>query len=123
MNFLKGTIKMLKEHGKTSKDVRWIGSSEDHFYFTWKDFEKLADVEYDVDDIWQRVARDLIIVGKDWWIEQAANEIITHQKLKAPPKRPSQYHKPKTLISNDGWRTMKELEKEMDKSESVKRNS
>ena len=46
MNLLNETIEILKENGKTEKDVKWCGSNQ-YGYFNWKNFAKLANEEYD----------------------------------------------------------------------------
>lgn len=44
-NLLQETLNVLEANEKTSADVQFCSIGE--IYFTWKDFEKLADDEYD----------------------------------------------------------------------------
>lgn len=68
MNLLKETIEVLKEHGKTEKDVLWVGCEK--FYTDWEHFKKIADVEYDNGFGEEEVACDLLVVGEDFWLER-----------------------------------------------------
>lgn len=65
-NLLKETIEVLKEHGKTLKDIEWIGSEDG--YITLETFKKLADTYYDAGYGAAEVAQDLLIVGKDFYM-------------------------------------------------------
>lgn len=47
----------------------WIGGSE--FTISIEDFKRLANREYDNSFGSPKVAQDLKIVGKDWWLERA----------------------------------------------------
>jgi hypothetical protein len=68
MNLLAETIEVLEKHGKTGKDVLWVGSPD--IETTWDNFVKVADVEYDNGFGSPQVAEDLIIFGKDFWLER-----------------------------------------------------
>lgn len=65
-NLLKETESVLKEYGKTFKDIIWIGSEDG--YISLETFKKLANVEYDDDFGGQEVASDLIIVGDNFYM-------------------------------------------------------
>ena len=68
MNLLVETLALLIEHNKSEKDILWVGCKE--FYTDWKNFKKLANTEYDNGFGSPSVAEDLIIVGKDFWLER-----------------------------------------------------
>ena len=68
-NLLQETLSVLQEHGKTKEDVLWCGS-DSLGHFSWAVFEKFADVEYDENDDSPHVNIDLLIVGKDFWLER-----------------------------------------------------
>ncbi len=68
VNLLEETISILKANGKTKEDVLWIGNNE--VYTDWESFEKVADVEYDDGFGVEEVARDLLIVGEDWYLSR-----------------------------------------------------
>lgn len=68
MNLLKETIRVLKDNNKKPTDVLWVGCSE--FKSSWKNFEEIADIEYDNGYGSQEVAKDLIIMGINFWMER-----------------------------------------------------
>jgi hypothetical protein len=98
MTLLEETIKELKEHGKTEKDVLWCGSPE-FGYFTWDEFKELADVEYLRIFSPQTIADDLLIVGKDFWLERYFCNDFECWDYKTIPEKPQKHVKPKTLFS------------------------
>lgn len=69
MNLLHETIEILKEHNKFPEDVLWIGNKKE-YSISWKEFETIADIEYDDDYGIEEIYRDLIVVGKDFWLER-----------------------------------------------------
>lgn len=68
MNLLEETLEFLKENSKQESDVLYCCG--DSFKFTWDNFKKLADVEYDDGYGGEEVATNLKIVGKDFWLER-----------------------------------------------------
>jgi len=46
VNLLVETVEVLREHGKSEEDVRWVGSKDGEFAITWDEFVKIADEEY-----------------------------------------------------------------------------
>ena len=92
MNLLKETINVLKEKGKTPQDVEWVGVS-DTGYMSWDEFAKLADEEYDNICCPPIVNSQLVVVGKDWWLEREWENdpldfISEWWKYKTLPERP-----------------------------------
>ncbi len=69
MNLLSETLDCLASCGKNQSDVRWVGSTN-YGYFDWEHFVKIADVEYDNSYGATEVAKDLVVVGDDWWLER-----------------------------------------------------
>lgn len=67
-NLLEETIKKLANNGKLETDVLWVGTRTHKT--TWEQFKIIADTEYHDGFGGQEVARDLLIVGKDWWMER-----------------------------------------------------
>lgn len=45
-NLLRETIQILASYNLTPKDVEWCGSASGEYFFDWKQFATLADVEY-----------------------------------------------------------------------------
>ena len=69
-NLLKETKEILKANGLKMTDVEWIGTASGKNFIPLKDFEREANREYDSGFGSNEVARDLVIVGKDWWLER-----------------------------------------------------
>ena len=98
-NLLNETISVLKEWGKIPKDVEWVGSSN-WGWFTWKDFEQLADKIYDDGYGSPEVATDLVIVGEDWWLERYEYDGAENWIFKTLPQKPKKYRKPKKIFGS-----------------------
>ena len=114
VNLLHETLKVLREHGKSPKDVRWVGSKDGEFAITWKEFEKIANVEYDSGFGWQEVAKDLVVVGDDWWLERHEHDGSEWWEFKTLPKKKPDAKKFTRVVIDEskgecGWVTLKEL--------------
>lgn len=94
-NFLEETIRCLNENGKTEEDVLWVGrgfgkfgsfnsigsfsrffrncfsDTPEKYKATWEDFKLKADFNYDDGYGMVYIPADLIVVGKDFWLERA----------------------------------------------------
>jgi len=97
MKLLKETIEKLEKENKTPQDVLWCGKikSRDYYdsdktigYFTWEEFEILADKEYDNGFGTSEVNEYLVIVGEDWWLERWEYDGSERWKYKTMPKKP-----------------------------------
>ena len=67
-NLLEETIDILKRNGKTENDV--IYCCGDSFKFTWENFKNISNVNYDDGYGSPEVARDLKVVGDNFWLER-----------------------------------------------------
>jgi len=67
-NLLKETLQVLKDNDLTEKDVSWVGSLDHRI--SWSRFKVLANKDYDNGYGGQQVCTDLLVVGKDWWLER-----------------------------------------------------
>lgn len=70
INLLQETIEYLQKHGHTPGDVLWVGSYCGHTVDTWDSFAAKADFDYYAGYGGQEVANDIVVVGKDWWMER-----------------------------------------------------
>ena len=70
VNLLKETLEILEKHGKSPKDVKWVGSRDGKYAITWNEFEKIANITYNNSYGAQEIAEDLVVVGEDWWLER-----------------------------------------------------
>jgi hypothetical protein len=107
MNLLSETLDYLANCGKTRSDVRWIGSTN-YGYFDWEHFVKIANIEYDSGYGAAEVARDLVVVGDDWWLERKEYDGSEWWDFKKLPIKPQNKIEPKRLTSTND-RTLREL--------------
>lgn len=101
INLLEETIKVLKVNGKTEEDVLWVGrdyiefsapSSRERATYksTWKDFCAKADFEYDCYYGVNEIPIDLIVVGKDFWLERHEYDGAEWWEFKTMPIEPEE---------------------------------
>ena len=86
MNLLNETIEKLKEHNLSPKDVLWVGSRS--VKTSWDNFVQVANVQYDNGFGVPEVAADLLIVGKDWWLEREEYDGAEWWSFKTLPREP-----------------------------------
>lgn len=67
-NLLEETIEILEENGKSLDDI--VGVCGDKFQISIEQFKELANKEYDDGFGGQEVAKDLKIVGNNFWLER-----------------------------------------------------
>lgn len=99
MNLLEETLEKLKEHGKTPEDITWIGCLSDG-YFTWDEFKKLADVEYDDGYGTAEVDEGLVIVGDTWWLSRGEYDGSEWWDFNEKPEKPTNEIDPQALVRN-----------------------
>lgn len=103
-NLLKETIQMLNSSGKTTKDVKWVGSI--FVKTTWENFENIANKEYDSGFGGEQVNLDLMIVGDDWWLERHEYDGSEWWEYKTLPREPKAQIELKTVFNGDGYYTV-----------------
>ena len=86
MNLLKETIETIEKNGKKTTEILWVGN-ETH-RTDWDNYFKIADTEYDSGFGSPEVAQDLLIVGKDWWLERREYDGSEWWEYKEIPKEP-----------------------------------
>lgn len=87
-NLLVETLEALTEKNKTRRDVLWVGVKEN--YVSWKVFEVVAAaLNYDAGYGGAEVAEDLVVVGKDFWLERAEYDGSEWWVFKKFPERPN----------------------------------
>ncbi len=94
-NLLRETIEELKENGKSESDVLWVGRGYDTLYVkpyktTWEDFKKKANFEYDDGYGGNEIPMDLIVVGKDFWLERHEYDGSEWWEFKSMPIEPKE---------------------------------
>jgi len=90
MNLLKETIKIIENNSRDVKEVQWVGNTH-YAYMIWKDFEKIANFEYDDSYGAQLIAYDLVIVTNDWWLERCEHAGSEWWVFKELPRKPKIY--------------------------------
>lgn len=93
VNFLEETKEAIKDSGHTVEDIHFIGSTDGEYSITWKNFEAIANVEYDDGFGAAEVATDLIILftdttymtrgeydGSEWWSFRPAKPLFSQGK-------------------------------------------
>lgn len=108
-NLLTETIDALKEAGKTSTMVRWVGSRDGEYAISWKEFAKIADAEYYEGYGSQEIPYDLVVVGSGWWLERHEYDGSEWWEFKSTPKRQEPFL-PFTKVIARHWKTLKETQ-------------
>ena len=86
-NLLEETLKILEDNNLLREDIEWIGSGD--CYFTLDEFIKVANkADYDSGYGGNEVAGDLLVVGKDWWLERGEYDGSEWWSLKRLPIKP-----------------------------------
>lgn len=86
MNLKEETLQILENNGKSVDDIEWIGTRE----YT-KPFDRelsVLDVEYDNGFGGQEIAGDLVVVGKDFWLERDEYDGSEWWEFKTMPIKP-----------------------------------
>lgn len=82
-NLRNETLEVLSEYGKSWDDVLVICGES--FQITKEQFLQLSDIEYYEGFGCQEVASDLMIVGKDFWLERYEYDGAEHWEYKTMP--------------------------------------
>lgn len=104
-NLLKETIQKLNENNKTENDILWVGS--ENYKTTWEHFKTISDIEYDSGYGGNEISMDLLIVGKDFWLERHEYDGSEWWEYKQMPKEPINTFDFKTVIIT-GWNSLEE---------------
>ena len=96
-NLWEETIEILSEYGKTFDDVLFIQGN--NFEITKDNFE--------------RVAKELVLVGKDWWIERGEYDGSEWWDFKTIPLKKDEI---KNITRLDGgmWDSLMEINEEVE---------
>lgn len=110
-NLLQETKNVIKDNGLEIKDIIFIGSLRSGHTCSWKQFRRLADVEYNSGFGAQRIASDLVIVFQSTTLmERVEYDGSEGWKVNQPVELPSP-RKPisSLIIDNIGWKTLQEM--------------
>lgn len=97
-NLLKETIECLNDNNKQPSDVLWVGRNcydwakkEQVVYKnTWDNFCLKANFEYDAGFGGNEIPMDLIVVGKDFWLERREYDGSEWWEFKTMPVEPEE---------------------------------
>jgi len=70
VNFKEETLDILKEHGKTFDDILFIQGNDFCVSNTKEEILQLMDFRYNNGFSGRKIVEDLIMVGKDFWLER-----------------------------------------------------
>ena len=107
MNLLNETIEILKDNGKTEQDVLWVGN-EEKYSISWEEFSKIANKEYDEGYGSEEVCKDVLVVGKNFWLERHQYDGLEWWEYKTMPIQPKKGEKIKNLFIKDYKMYLKE---------------
>lgn len=88
INLLKETKQVLMEHGLGPEDVLWVGRTKHDWKCNWVGFVKRANFIYDNGYGGAEIPLDLVVVGKDWWLERAEHGGAEWWEFKRIPEEP-----------------------------------
>ena len=109
MKLVKETIEVIKEEGYSESDIEWVGSKDGKYGMSWDSFkEAFKRIEYDCGYGGQEVAKDLVVVGNDWWLERQeydGAEGWSFKKMPVARKNQSSFDK---ILGC--WNTLREIQ-------------
>ena len=105
-NLKEETLRVLKNHGKTEKDIQWIGTST--YKIPIELFWTLSNRYYNEGYGTAIVASDLLIVGDDWFLERAEYDGAEWWEFKTIIEEPKKTKEVRTLF---GGGTLDEINK------------
>lgn len=109
-NLLEETLHILKYHDKTPTDVEWVGSAGGGYAMSWDEFAEIANFEYDSGYGGQEIAKDLVVVGSNWWLDRGEYDGSEWWNFNSKPtKRRDAKPFEHVMRSGDSWATLKEV--------------
>ncbi|HEO0752476.1 TPA: hypothetical protein ACINTT_002009 [Streptococcus agalactiae] len=106
-NLWEETIDILKEHDKTFDGVRFVQGYD--FKITKENFEQVAKkTNYDRGYGAAHVATDLVVVGKNWWLERGEYDGSEWWEYKESPKQVNEVREISHLAGGL-WPTLEKL--------------
>jgi hypothetical protein len=85
-NFLKETLEILALNNKKESDIEWVGNKTHRT--SWEQLKSISNIEYNNDYGSPKIAEDLMIVGKDWWLERNEYDGLEWWEYKEFPTKP-----------------------------------
>ena len=88
VKLLRETKQALESHGLSPEDVLWVGRPELNLKCDWASFAEQANFFYDNSYGCAEIPMDLVVVGKDWWLERYEYDGAEWWEFKRPPQEP-----------------------------------
>lgn len=124
MNLLDETTEVLKNNGKTWCDVKWVGCCE--FKISPEDVKKYFDVEYDAGHGTVNVAKDLMVVGEDFYMTRYEYDGAERWYFHTMPEEPTETRRINGVANKGYWANLRkyviESQKDPDNSKGVNEN-
>jgi hypothetical protein len=105
-NLLNETIQIINGVLKSVEDVEWVGTinRSENFYCSWDDFSKAAaNINYNAGFGGAEICSDLVVCGKDWWLERHEYDGSEWWEFKELPARPEVYNAQKIVDVLSQW--------------------
>ena len=109
MNLLKETLEELKDNNLIPSDILWVGSKDGKFAITWEEFVNIADVEYNNGFGGQEIADDLVVVGKNFWLERHEYDGAENWVYREKPVLAVNFKKFSNVKSQNYWELLGEI--------------
>ena len=104
-NLLEETLKVLGANGKSEEDILWVGErvksadgswtlEQPTCFCDWGQAKFLFDRDYDDSFGIQYVNEDLVVVGKDFWLERHEYDGFEWWEIKTMPTKPKENRVP-----------------------------
>ena len=88
INLKDETLKILNKHDKTWDDVEWVGNIYQNVTVDKDKFLILANREYDNGYGGNEISLNLVVVGKDFWLERHEYDGSEWWEFKQLPEKP-----------------------------------
>jgi len=112
VNLLEETKRCIRNSGHKISDIVFMGSEESGYSCTWKEFTRLANVEYDAGYGAAKVATDFIVVFEDgtkmWRGEYDGAEWWAYSTPFKEPKEKKRI----TSLFGEMWDNLKDIHEE-----------
>lgn len=109
INLLDETKRALDLHQINPSRVLWVGSADGEHAIFWDDFVKIADFSYHSGYGGQEIARDIVIVGSDFWLSRGEYDGSEWWEYNTKPFK-KEVTLPFTTVHNgDSWATIEEM--------------
>lgn len=88
-NLLNETLDVLKQNKIKQSEVLYVQDNKS--YCSFEEFKIIADIEYDDDFGIHEINSNLMVVGKDWWLERREYDGAEWWEFKKIPKKPKSH--------------------------------